>query len=52
MFLNIIHRPVFIKKTQFFRDWILSPSSDEPPQLDPVDKASPYFRTTAPTQDI
>jgi hypothetical protein len=31
MFLNIIHRPVFIyehsHKTQRFGDWILSPSS-------------------------
>jgi hypothetical protein len=29
LFLDIIHCPVFVFKTQCFGDWILSPSSDE-----------------------
>jgi hypothetical protein len=51
VFLDVIHGPGFYFKRRF-GDWIQSPSSGkEPTQLGPIDRATPYLRTPAPTQD-
>jgi hypothetical protein len=42
---------LFLLKTQPFGNWIFLRLQVIPSQLGPIDRASPYFRTPAPTQD-
>jgi hypothetical protein len=51
-FLDIIHRPLFLLlfKTTFRRLDSVSVFRQKPTHLGPIDRASPYHRTPAPTQ--
>jgi hypothetical protein len=51
MFLDIIHRPVFYLKYNVSETEFCLRLQVEPTELGPMDRASPYLRTPAPTQD-
>jgi hypothetical protein len=51
VFFNIIHRPVFLfKHANVSKTGLCLRLQVEPTQLGPIDRASPYLRTSAPTQ--
>jgi hypothetical protein len=51
MFLDIIFRPAYISKYNVSETGFCLRLQVEPTQLGPIDRASPYLRTLAPTQD-
>jgi hypothetical protein len=53
VFLDIIHRPVFLFKTHnVVETGFYLCLQVEPTHLGPIDRASPYLPTPAPTQDF
>jgi hypothetical protein len=50
MFPDIIHRPRLLK-TQYFEIWFCPRLQVRSTQLGPINRASPYLRTPAPTQN-
>jgi hypothetical protein len=52
VFLDIIHRPVFIYSTQSLKDWILSPPSGGTYSVQLIDITTPYHWAPTPTQDM
>jgi hypothetical protein len=48
--LDIIRHSVFTENTTF-RGWVCLRFQVKPTQLDPINRATTYLRTPAPTQD-
>jgi hypothetical protein len=51
MFLDIIHRPVYVSKHSVSKTGFCLRLPKKPNQLDPIHRASPRLRATVPTQD-